>query len=117
MNDLKVYRWISWEEAERYLNSLDKIGGFVKPGIGWSAYLKRIALPGEREYLDALRREIVHKDIRISGEAHQHSEHGVPQFSDGTVATFSMRGWGDLMAAIWNTQGEEHGYFDFYMDR
>ena len=40
----------------------------------------------------------------------------MPLFSDGKVATFSFRGWGDLMAAIWSeAEDKDYGYMDFYM--
>ena len=40
-----------------------------------------------------------------------------PVFDDGTVGSFSFRAWGDLMAAIWNTEENtnKYSYMDFYM--
>jgi hypothetical protein len=32
------------------------------------------------------------------------------------VATFSYRGWGDIMAAIWSEEeNKDYNYMDFYM--
>lgn len=55
--------------------------------------------------------------LRRGGDWHQYGEDGVPVFDDGTIATFSFRAWGDLMAAIWaEADGRRHGYKDHYLD-
>lgn len=66
-----------------------------------------------RKYAWALRNEIVAKKIRRGGFWHQEQE-GVPVFIDGRYATYSMRAWGDLMAAIWSEVDQEaHSYVKF----
>jgi hypothetical protein len=36
-------------------------------------------------------------------------------FSDGSVATFSLRGWGDLLAAVYSERdNKDYCYMDFY---
>jgi hypothetical protein len=51
----------------------------------------------------------------MTGQEHQYNS-GVPVFSDGKVATYTYRGWGDLMAAIWATEEDkDYHYMDFYM--
>lgn len=72
--------------------------------MGWADYLSYLN-PGAREYVEALRAEIVEKGIRKGGIWHQESGEGFPVFSDGSVAAFNLRSWGDLLAAIWSTEG------------
>ena len=86
-------------------------------GQRWPDYLvnfKPVSFP----YLEALKKEIVSKNIRYTGEDHQNADDGVPVFSDGTVLVLSWRAWGDLMAAVWSTEeNKDYCYMDFYMDR
>lgn len=64
---------------------------------------------------ETLREEILKKRIRRGGDWHQ--EEGTPVLSDGSCFRFSMRGWGDLLAAIWSEEdGLPYSYLDFYMD-
>jgi hypothetical protein len=65
-------------------------------------------------YLEALRLSILHLGLTEGGFWHQR-DCGVPLFSDDTVGFFSMRAWGDLMAAIWNSElaTKSFSYVDF----
>lgn len=90
------------------------IGGWVK-GHTWPEYLEHV--PEDlRPYARALNDAIARDKLWFSGSEHQNGERRVPVFSDGTVARFTMRGWGDIMAASWNTIiGRKHlSYLDFY---
>lgn len=113
MNKIKVKEWISWEESEKYDESVGLMGGWVE-GERWKEYLETHS-PKSLEYLEALRERILEEKLKVGGDEHQLNY--VPLFSDNTVATFSFRGWGDLMAAIWNEyEGKnEYCYMDFYM--
>ena len=55
--------------------------------------------------------------LKQGGDWHQNDPKGVPVFNDGTVAMFSFRAWGDLMAALWAEHEDcDYSYMDFYMD-
>lgn len=82
----------------------------------WKDYLESYE-PDTHEHLEAIRAAVLARGYYTSGGEHQSADDGVPLFSDGTAATYSMRGWGDLMAAIRSEQLNEHRhYMDFYMD-
>lgn len=114
---IKVGGFISYEDADGLPDS--GIGGFggIVDGWPWSRYEETFNEDGI-EYIRALRDYIIENNIKRGGDWHQNSESGVPLFSDGTVAIYSYRAWGDLMAAIWgDIDGEPYSYMDFYMDR
>lgn len=112
-----VVRWVSYDQAD-FSGALN-IGGWggdIEKGMRWADFLADVDAPCI-VYFEALRRAIVARGLRRGGDWHQHGPHGAPVFDDGAVATFSMRGWGDLLAAIWSTeQGRDYKYMDFYMD-
>lgn len=84
-------------------------------GHRWKDYIESFK-PHVRPYLEAIRADVVVKGIRMTGEQHQYSDSGTPVFSDGKIASFSYRGWGDLMAAIWaEAENKNYSYMDFYM--
>ena len=122
---MKVIDWISYEEAEKRKEVVGSFGGFFDNGMRWQNYLEHVESSGlhlaawttpEVEYLEAIRASVLEKQLRLTGQDHQYSEHGVPVFDDGTVAMFSYRGWGDLMAAIWSeAEDTDYNYMDFYM--
>jgi len=67
-------------------------------------------------YLEAIRRSVIKNGFRLTGEDHQYRDCGVPLFEDLTIAEFSFRAWGDLMAAIWaEEENKDYHYMDFYM--
>lgn len=107
-----IEKWISYEESEGKPECLGGLGGFFDFGMRWKDYCEDD--PGE--HLTALHNEIIRLGIREGGNWHQEDPHGVPLFSDGTVATYSYRGWGDLLAAIWSQHDDlDYCYMDFYM--
>ena len=113
--ELRVVRTTSWAAAiGDFPESCGGMGGWVSSSIGWAEYLE--AMPAQQHaHLEALRRWVLAEGIRRGGDWHQAG--GVPVFSDGTVGAFSMRGWGDLLAAIWNTEeAPSYSYMDFYME-
>lgn len=111
---LKVVGTTSWAASTDYAESVGGRGGWVGSEHLWPDYLQ--GMPEEwHPYLEAIRTWVLANDIRRGGDWHQ--AEGVPQFSDGTVGKFSMLGWGDMFAAIWNTADEpKYTYVDFYMD-
>lgn len=108
--------WIAYDDAGGR-EDIGTMGGWVE-GEPWDEYLAKVHKE-VRPHYEALRRAIVARGLREGGDWHQTAEDGVPLFSDGTVATFSYRGWGDLLAAIWNSEpgapAGGYGYMDFYM--
>lgn len=124
---MKVIDWISNDAAEGKPEApIGGMGGWFgfKPKTGehvahtWADYLARWKEPA-RPYAEALRDAIVERRIWECGDWHQsESCTGVPLFEDGTVATFSFRAWGDLLAAVWSEQlGRSYCYMDFYYAR
>ena len=115
---MKVKKWISYDEGESIEDSIGSIavlGGFFKKGLRWKDYVERFddsVVP----YLEALKEEILDKELKYTGEDHQYGEYGTPVFEDGRVFLASMRAWGDLMAAVWSEELDtDMSYMDFYM--
>lgn len=117
MEELKVEKWIPYKgNLEEYKRSAGGLGGFFKKGMRWKDYMKEFP-PSERKYLASIKDSILKLNIREGGDWHQSEENnGVPLFTDGTIATFSYRAWGDLLAATWSTaEDKDYAYMDFYM--
>lgn len=121
-NEIEVIKWISYDDAIELLNMnilkdnhIGGLGGWFQNGNRWEDYtkaFKREAHP----YQEALRKSIIERKLKYCGNDHEELEDGVPVFSDFTVATYSYRAWGDLMAAIWSTEeNKDYSYIDFYM--
>lgn len=110
--EIKVVDWIGYDDANEYEESIGGMGGWVK-GHKWPDYID--AIKDEfKPYYEAVRESVIEHDIRRGGFWHQQGGDGVPLFSDNTVACFSMRAWGDLMAAIWNTEEDvDFSYIHF----
>jgi hypothetical protein len=115
-----VVRWVSYVEAEDMKEcGVGGLGGWFG-GRGkdrhphrWKDYLD-VWEPEVHPYCEALRVEIVRRDIKEGGFWHQGDTECVPVFDDGTVATFSFRAWGDLLAAVWSeADNEDHSYCEF----
>lgn len=121
-DDIKVIKWISYDDAMELINMnllkdnyIGGLGGWFQKGYRWKDYkntFKKFAHP----YQEALREAIIDRNLKYCGNDHQELDYGVPVFSDFTVATYSYRAWGDLMAAVWSTQeNKDYSYIDFYM--
>lgn len=110
-----VIGWIDDDEIEDgFITHFGGLGGFFKNGMRWKDYID-VLDEDEKLYAEALRRAVVDHDFRYTGDQHQNGPLGVPVFSDGTYASFSLRAWGDLMAAIWSEQEDvDYSYMDFY---
>ena len=117
--EICVIEWIADEDSDGFeeaqCGGLGGWFGFKKSGQRWKDYIeiwKPVAVP----YLEAIRKSVVKNKLKLTGEEHQRSGCGVPLFNDNTVASFSYRGWGDLMAAIWSEEeNKDYSYMDFYM--
>jgi hypothetical protein len=113
----QVVRWIAFADVDAGDDQdIGGWGGSINKGDGWSEYIANI---DEKcvAYYEALRDAILRRGLRRGGDWHQFAPDGVPLFRDGVFASFSFRGWGDLMAAAWaDTDGRRHGYMDYYMD-
>lgn len=114
--EITVKDWIPFKDADKYTdNGAGSMGGWVN-GENFDEF--KAELPEElHPYYDAIRKSVVEQHLRLTGEHHQYGDAGVPLFSDDTVSTFSYRGWGDIMAAIWNSEEPEkkYSYMHFYM--
>jgi len=86
--------------------------GLVLNGQRWPDYLAAFT-EDKHPRLEAIRKSVVENRIRVGGIVAQEIE-CVPVLSDGTYFLGSMRGWGDLMAAIWSSEdNKDYGYADF----
>lgn len=113
---MTVTRWMSYDDAKEVEHAFRQKGGFFQKGMRWHDYL--LECPEFPEYSEALRQAILDRQLKQGGDWHQNNEEGVPVFSDGRVATFTYRAWGDLMAAIWATEeNKDYWCMDFFMDR
>lgn len=111
---LHVARWAGWQETSKLPRSIDESGGWFDLGNRWQDYYKRV-FDSNNEHIQALRKSVLDKQIRRSGEWHERSSEGTPIFSDGTTADFTWRAWGDFMAAVWSTaDNKDYHYMDFY---
>lgn len=111
---LRVVDWLSLDEiTEEMKESCGGLGGWVS-GHKWDEYIKQMPSE-EHQHLEALRAAILEEKLRVGGDEHQHNY--TPLFSDGTIGSFSFRGWGDLCAAIYNTHEDtdKYEYMSFYM--
>lgn len=111
---IEVWQWISSEQAEQENRpDIGTMGGFFQDGMRWKDYLERGGLADE--YAEAMRRDVIKRNLREDGGWHQNSEKGIPLFTDGKVALMSFRAWGDLLAAIWSEHdNRDYCYMDFY---
>lgn len=115
---------ITWKPYDGSVNwtedNLGGLGGFFNMHVGgqrWHDYISRWPVIS-RPYIEALRAHIVANRIRRGGFWHQDSSvSGVPHFDDGTCFQASMRGWGDLLAAVWSQEdGRDYCYTYFAWD-
>lgn len=107
----KVVGWVSWDEAQSRPKAVGGLGGWFEDGQRWADYLD-IWQEGAHPYLEAIREAVLEGEIKRGGFWHQ--AEGCPVFDDGTAASFSMRAWGDLLAAIWSeAEGRDHNYCHF----
>lgn len=109
---------ISYSESEKYPEAFGGLGGWFQNGMRWEDYASKFVgdAADKLKYAEAFRQYIIANKIRNSAPWHQTSDNGVPLFEDDTVATFSYRAWGDLLAAVWSTEdNEDYHYIDFYM--
>lgn len=113
-DEIKVIRWCSYEEAKKLVQSFGGLGGFFDNGMRWADYISTFD-DSVHKYANALRESIITNKIKECGPWHQESDCGSPVFSDGTVATFSYRAWGDLLAAVWSSEeNRDSNYMEFY---
>jgi len=111
----KIVKFTTYEKAEGKPEYLGGLGGFFNDGMRWGDYLERF-VGSVHEDLEQLRAGIIANEIKCTGQAHQDVDEAVALWDDGSVSTYSYRGWGDLMAAIWSTEEDkDYNYMAFYM--
>ena len=113
---MREIKFITWKEADgKPENDLGCSGGWFNAGMRWKDY-KDAWKDEYHERLEELRTAIINNNIEFTGEEHQYGCKAVPLFPDGSVATYTFRAWGDLMAAIWSTvRDEDYSYMTYYM--
>lgn len=90
-------------------------GGIVKSGDRWINYINRFE-EWQKPYIEAIRLDIINRNIKITGVEHQNNSDGTPKFNNGKYGLFTFRAWGDLMAATWaEYENSNYSYLDFYM--
>lgn len=116
--------WMAWADVtdefmdETGAHDVGTWGGFMSEDMRWDDYIANVETTVRNVY-EAIRLSVVKNWIWEGGDWHQRSDKGVPFITaedDSTyVALFSMRAWGDLMAAIWSTFCDKgFHYMDFY---
>ena len=118
-----VSEWVPYSIKDPYSlpiqTALDimflQFGGTFNEGDRWKDYIGREE-EWKRPYLEAIRVDAIRRHIKISGSEHQEASNGAPKFNNGKTGLFSMRAWGDLMAAIWSEEeNRDYSYLDFYL--
>ena len=87
MNEIKVVGWISYDEATKHKESAGGMGGWFNwkvKGMRWKDYIETIK-PEYVPYYEAIRHEVVSKNLRITGE--QHQDDYAPFHSNRNVCT------------------------------
>jgi len=120
MDQITVVDWICDDDAGQRAVAIGGWGGWFGYGEPrenahqrWKDYVEDLR-PECIPYAEALREACVKHNIRITGVQHQNDSNGVPVFSDGKIGSFSLRAWGDLMAAIWSeAENKDYNYMDF----
>ena len=85
--------------------------GGISPAPSRDEYLRTLG-PDEREVFLAIERGVKRQGlIGMTGDT-QDTSGGFWRLSDGRVASFSWRGWGDIMQAIVD---KREGYIRYYM--
>ena len=115
---MQVVKMICYSESDNYPCSFGGLGGWFSNGMRWKDYASKFVgdAADTLKNAEAFREYIIAHKIRNSGAWHQTANNGVPLFEDNTVATFSYRAWGDLLAAVWSTEdNKDYHYMDFYM--
>jgi hypothetical protein len=111
--------WLSYDALDTLDGfNLDNLGGSgdFKEGIRWPEYLTQYAAEWHL-YVEAIRHAIIAGKVWAGGDWHQYSPHGVPVVAGEHFMGCGFRSWGDLLAAVWNTElGRNFSYLDFYMD-
>lgn len=111
---IEVKKWIYSGTTSNYDILGNCLGGFFQKGMRWKDFISHID-PEKIEYLEAIRKDVIAKGIRITGQQHQDCDDGTPLFNDYSIGIFSWRAWGDLMAAIWaEEEDKDCCYMDFY---
>lgn len=114
-NEITVVAWVD-DEDQRLDGCNCKVGGLGGwvDGHGWPDLIEHIK-PEVQPYYEAVRKSVIENRIWKCGDWHQRDA-GTPLFSDHTYGSWSLRGWGDLLAAIWNTalNTTEYSYMSFY---
>jgi len=101
------------QELRRHIESLYVIVQDRLAVMRWKDYIDSVPEAG-RPYAEILRKEVADKSIRDGGLWHHSSTGGFPVFSDGRVAGFTLKGWGDFMAAVWSEEeGRGYSYVHF----
>lgn len=106
---------VSWNEEDvpEGATAIGWWGGFFEKGMRWKDYLEDFN-ETVHPYLEVARKSAVEKQIKTTGEQHQH-EGITPVFSDGRYFAMTFRAWGDLMAAVWSEEeNRDMSYMDFY---
>ena len=128
--EIHVVGWDYFEDLEGSAkHSIGGLGGWFGYSEGnnekrirhrWKDYIEYYD-EEERVYREAMRVAILDmyesaEEASVhTGNYHQNADDGCPMFSDGTVALFSMRAWGDFMAAVWSEKDDkDYCYIDFY---
>ncbi len=111
---MRIKRWISYSGGSDHEVSIGGWGGWFEDGMRWADFLDEFE-DDAHPYFEAMRKSVLAKKIREGGFWHQSSDaKGMPLFEDDTVGSFTLRAWGDVMAAIWaEADDQDYNYVSF----
>jgi hypothetical protein len=109
---MKVVKWLTNAETVQYPTSIKAVeGGIFKNGMRWNHYIKIWKNVIDIERLNALRTFIVTYKIRTYKNGCNNANF---LFDDNTMGCFTLRAWGDLLAATWSQEEDkDYTYEDF----
>ena len=117
---MKVIKFLTWDEIDGLEEEgYGGLGGDFKKGMRWKDYINQF----KDEYiadLENLKLAIVDNRIRYSAMEYRINSkpcRAIPLWDNGKIDTYTMRGFCDLMAAIWSQEdNNDYGYMDFYFE-
>ena len=103
------------EYTRVYLDNLWVTARTCMATMRWKDYIATVPDEG-KPYAEVLREVVKGQLCREGGLWHHNGPAGFPVFSDGKVAGFTLKGWGDFMAAVWSEE-ENKGYSYVHFQR
>jgi hypothetical protein len=105
-----------WADSAPTGYNLADVWHYATTVARWPEYLTQYSIEWH-PHLEAIRRAIVERKVWAGGDWHQYSAHGIPVVDGGHFMSCTWRDWGELLAAIWNSELVEcYTYMDLYIE-